>query len=160
TSERRTASAKIRTAEIFHEQRVAIYRETDRLFVVVMIVQWLAGIAAAIWISPRAWAGTGSSIHLHVWLATAFGGVITLYPVTLALARPGEASTRYIIAIGQMLTSELLIHLTGGRLETHFHVFGSLAFLAFYRDWRVLVPATLVVAVDHFVRGLYWPESV
>ena len=40
-----------------------------------------------------------------------------------------------------MLTSALLIHLTGGRIETHFHVFGSLAFLAFYRDWRVLVPA-------------------
>jgi PAS domain S-box-containing protein len=59
-----------------------------------------------------------------------------------------------------MLTSVLLIHLTGGRIETHFHIFGSLAFLAFYRDWRVLVPATLVVAADHFLRGLYWPASV
>ncbi len=43
-----------------------------------------------------------------------------------------------------MLMGGLLIHLTGGRIETHFHVFGSLAFLAFYRDWRVLVPATIV----------------
>jgi PAS domain S-box-containing protein len=59
-----------------------------------------------------------------------------------------------------MMMSALLIHLTGGRIETHFHVFGSLAFLAFYRDWRVLVPATLVVAADHFFRGLFWPESV
>jgi two-component system, sensor histidine kinase and response regulator len=59
-----------------------------------------------------------------------------------------------------MLMSALLIHLTGGRIETHFHVFGSLAFLAFYRDWRVLVPATVVVAVDHIVRGIVWPESV
>ena len=33
-----------------------------------------------------------------------------------------------------MLWSGLLIHLTGGRIETHFHVFGSLAFLAFYLD--------------------------
>src|SRR6185436_15178415 len=54
----------------------------------------------------------------------------------------------------------LLIHLTGGRIETHFHVFGSLAMLAFYRDWRVLIPATAVVAVDHMVRGFFWPESV
>src|SRR5437762_12324173 len=51
-----------------------------------------------------------------------------------------------------MLTSALLIHLTGGRIETHFHGFGSLAFLAFYRDWKVLVPATLVVAADHGLR--------
>ena len=56
--------------------------------------------------------------------------------------------------------SALLIHLTGGRIETHFHVFGSLAFLAFYRDWRVLVPATVVVALDHMLRGLFWPQSV
>jgi len=53
-----------------------------------------------------------------------------------------------------------LIHLTGGRIETHFHIFGSLAFLAFYRDWRVLVPATVIVAGDHFFRGIYWPQSV
>jgi signal transduction histidine kinase len=59
-----------------------------------------------------------------------------------------------------MLTSALLIHVTGGRIETHFHVFGSLAFLAFYRDWRVLITATVVVAVDHMARGLFWPQSV
>src|SRR2546428_743790 len=59
-----------------------------------------------------------------------------------------------------MLTSALLIHLTGGRIETHFHVFGSLAFLAFYRDWRVLLPATVIVALDHLLRGIFWPQSV
>ena len=59
-----------------------------------------------------------------------------------------------------MLMGALLIHLTGGRIETHFHVFGSLAFLAFYRDWRVLVPATIVVALDHMLRGFFWPQSV
>jgi len=59
-----------------------------------------------------------------------------------------------------MLMSSLLIHLTGGRIETHFHVFGSLAFLAFYRDWRVLVSATIVVAADHALRGIYFPQSV
>jgi signal transduction histidine kinase len=56
--------------------------------------------------------------------------------------------------------SALLIHLTGGRIETHFHVFGSLAFLAFYRDWKVLIPATVVVSLDHALRGLFWPQSV
>ena len=59
-----------------------------------------------------------------------------------------------------MLFSSLLIHLLGGRIESHFHVFGSLAFLAAYRDWRVLIIATAVVAVDHFVRGTFWPETV
>ena len=158
--ERPEAPAKTRAAEIFREQCVTIYRETDRLFAALMIVQWAAAIAAAVWISPRTWEGAESWIHLHVWLAIGFGGAITLYPVALALLRPGRPSTRYVIAVGQMLTSVLLIHLSGGRIETHFHVFGSLAFLAFYRDWRVLVPATFVIAADHFIRGIYWPESV
>ncbi len=60
-----------------------------------------------------------------------------------------------------MLWSGVLIHLTGGRIETHFHVFGSLAFLSFYRDWRVLffdVEAT--VAADHYLRYLFLPESI
>ncbi|MBA4192899.1 MAG: hypothetical protein C0467_33490, partial [Planctomycetaceae bacterium] len=51
-------------------------------------------------------------------------------------------------------------HLTGGRIETHFHIFGSLAFLTFYRDWRVLVTASAVAALDHIIRGMVWPESV
>ena len=33
-------------------------------------------------------------------------------------------------------------------------------FLAFYRDWRVLIPATIVVAADHALRGMYFPQSV
>src|SRR5205085_2593587 len=28
------------------------------------------------------------------------------------------------------------------------------------KDWRVLVTASAVVALDHFGRGLLWPESV
>ena len=74
--------------------------------------------------------------------------------------RPGSTLTRHVIAIGQTLTSALLIHLLGGRIETHFHVFGSLAFLAFYRDWRVLITASAVVAADHLLRGVVWPQSV
>jgi two-component system sensor histidine kinase HydH len=81
-------------------------------------------------------------------------------PILLTRTHPGSALTRHVIAASQMLWSALLIHLTGGRIETHFHVFGSLAFVAFYRDYRPLVTATLVVAADHFIRGLLFPESV
>src|SRR3954467_6640871 len=149
-----------RVKDLFAQHRRSIFKRTDRMFAALMAVQWLAGIAAALWISPKTWAGSYSQTHIHVWAAVFLGGVISLFPISLALLRPGENSTRYVIATSQMLMSSLLIHLTGGRIETHFHVFGSLAFLAFYRDWRVLVPATVVVAADHLLRGMFWPESV
>ena len=149
-----------RSAEIFRAHRQRIYELTDRLFAGLMLFQWVAAIAAAYWVSPLTWAGAASRTHLHVWAAVFLGGACTLFPVGLAVGWPGRAFTRYAVASGQMLMSALLIHLSGGRIETHFHVFGSLAFLAFYRDWTVFVPATLLVAADHFLRGVYWPQSV
>ena len=157
---RPAVSTPNRADVLFAEYQHDIYRRTDRLFAWLMGFQWIAGIVFAIWVSPLAWSGTVSSIHLHVWAAVVLGGILSLFPALLAILRPGEASTRYTIAIAQMLMSALLIHLTGGRIETHFHVFGSLAFLAFYRDWRVLIPATVVVALDHMLRGVFWPQSV
>jgi signal transduction histidine kinase len=145
---------------LFATYQQQIYRRTDRLFACLMAGQWVAGIVFALVVAPRTWAGTASTTYGHVWAAVLLGGIISLFPAVLALLRPGQPVTRYTIAAAQMLMGALLIHLTGGRIETHFHLFGSLAFLAFYRDWRVLVPATVVVALDHFLRGLFWPESV
>ena len=125
-----------------------------------MIIQWFFAIALALWVSPRAWSGTTSSIHPHVWLAIFLGAIITSAPVLLAWRQPGKVLTRHVVAVGQMLMSSLLIHLTGGRIETHFHVFGSLAILAFYRDWRVLISASAIVYVDHLLRGYFIPQSV
>jgi len=149
-----------RAAILFEEHRRGIFERTDRLFLWLLMVECAFGIFLAFVVSPRAWAGTTSSTHPHVWLAFLLGGAIISLPVWLAARHPGRTLTRQVIAGAQMLISALLIHLSGGRIETHFHVFGSLAFLAFYRDWRVFIPATLVVALDHYLRGLFWPQSV
>ncbi len=155
-----STSENERTAALIAESQDQILKRTDHMFAWLMIFQWVAGVAAALWISPRTWIGATSQTHVHVWAAIFLGGAITALPVFLAFKRPGRASTRHTIAVAQMLTSALLIHLTGGRIETHFHVFGSLAFLAFYRDWRVMISATVIVAVDHLLRGMFWPQSV
>lgn len=125
-----------------------------------MILQWLLAVLLALLMTPRTWEGEVSSIHLHLWAAIYLGGAISFFPVWLTRVWPGAAVTRHVIAVAQMLMSALLIGLTNGRIETHFHVFGSLVILSFYRDWRVLIPATIVVGLDHFLRGLYAPYSV
>jgi len=130
------------------------------VFIILMLLQWIGGIVMALVVSPRTWIGATPSVHLHVWSAFLLGGIISCPPIVMALRYPGATATRHVIAFAQALWSALLIHLSGGRIETHFHVFGSLAFLAFYRDWRVLITASLVVGVDHFVCGIWWPQSV
>ena len=148
------------TAQHFQDHCQQVWRRTDRMFAGLMALQWLAGIGVALWITPLTWIGATSSIHVHVIAAIFLGSAIAAFPILLVFLRPGQTITRHVIAVAQMLVSALLIDLTGGRVETHFHVFGSLAFLAFYRDWRVLVTATIVVALDHFLRGTFWPQSV
>jgi hypothetical protein len=149
-----------RTAEILSENLYKRRVRVDRMFVWLFLVQYVAGIIGALTVSPYAWEGKVHTVHLHVWVAVLGGAGIIILPIMLALFRPGTTLTRHVIAASQMLASALLIHLTGGRIETHFHVFGSLAFLAFYLDWPVLITATIIVAADHFLRGVFWPESV
>src|SRR3984957_9148016 len=148
------------TAAHFKYHCQQVWQRTDRMFAGLMALQWLAGIGVALWITPLVWIGATSSLHLHVLAAIFLGGAIAAFPILLVFLRPGQAITRHVIAVAQMLASALLIHLTGGRIETHFHIFGSLAFLAFYRDWRVLVTASIVTTFDHFLRGTYWPLSI
>lgn len=154
------SNVKRRADEILATQLFNIHRHTDRLFAILFVVQWVFAIGCAIFISPYTWLGEQSQIHIHVWAAFVMGGLLSACPIMMSIFHPGATSTRMVIVVAQMLYSGLLIHLTGGRIETHFHVFGSLAVMVFYRDWRVFVPATLVVAADHLLRGLFWPQSV
>jgi two-component system, sensor histidine kinase and response regulator len=126
------------------------------MFAWLVAFEWLAAMGAALLISPQVWP-TERPLHLLV-TASALAGLIYLLPLYLALRSPGRPATRHIIAIGQMLTPALFIHLTGGGFETDFFIFGAMASLASYRDIRVLVSATIVVALDHFLAQ--WVASV
>ena len=149
-----------RASELLQERRQRLLRYVDRMFLALMGGQWVFGILVALFFSPYGWEGKQRVIHFHVYTAVFLGGLLSLFPMVLIWRRPGWVVTRHVVAISQMLWSALLIHLSGGRIETHFHVFGSLAFLAFYLDWKVLGSASAVVIADHLLRGLFWPESV
>jgi len=147
-----------RAQELYDQQQSTTAQQVDRWFALLLGFQYLACVISSVWLSPKAWSGFHEN-QQNLFAGIFLGAAVTVMPVALALVWPGRTATRHTIAVGQMVMSGLLVHLTGGRLETHFHVFGSLAFLAFYRDWKVLVTASLVVALDLFFRGAYWPES-
>ena len=134
--------------------------KTDRVFAILLGVQFVAAVLGAVLLTPRTWDGAESSTHIHLWVSIAMGVLLTGFPTILILRNPGAVLNRYVVSVAQLMYSGLFIHLTGGRIETHFHIFGSFAFLAFYRDWKVLIPGTIVTAIDHFARGVYWPQSV
>jgi len=66
------------------------------------------------------------------------------------LAR-GTLLSRLTLATCSMALVALHIHLGGGTIEFHFGVFVTLALLLVYRDWRPILMAAGVIAVQHVV---------
>ncbi len=132
----------------------------DRLFAQLMAVQFFAVVAIAMWWTPKTWIGLQPSIHIHVTAAISIGLMLTGLVCAFACTDAGNPGNAIAISISQVIVSALLIHLCGGRIETHFHVFGSLAFLAQYKRFEVLIVATVLIAADHALRGFLWPVSI
>ncbi|MDQ6940688.1 MAG: hypothetical protein M3119_11085, partial [Verrucomicrobiota bacterium] len=64
--------------ELFLQHRQKIYRQTDRIFAILMLGQWLVAILLASVISPRTWSGESSALHVHLWMAIFLGGAISI----------------------------------------------------------------------------------
>ena len=148
-----------RAQELLTHELLAVRYATDVRFLSVLIVQWCVEIAISLWLPPQSATSSSGFVLAGVWQAVVWGGVIISVPCFLAVQYPGRLLTRVMVAASQALSSSLLIQLMDGRLEMHFHVFASLALLAFYRDLKVLVLFSVLVAGDHLMRGLWWPQS-
>ena len=130
----RTIDESPGTRRLYAEYRQEVCQRTDRMFLWLLLAQWIAGIVTALWSTPAVWNGSLSHLPPLVWKAFVLGGAITSLPIYVAFKYPGSMLTRQEIAIGQGLITSLLIHVSGGHFEMRYAVFASLAFLAMYRD--------------------------
>src|SRR5207245_1437134 len=80
-----------------------------------------------------------------------------------ALATSSRGSQRFrgsMASLGLITCSALLVHLSGGYVEMHFHFFVVLAVIALYEDWVPFSLAIAYVLVHHGVLGVLAPTSV
>jgi PAS domain S-box-containing protein len=144
----REQAESLRAGRLFSEERRSAYRNTDRLFAILLPLQWVAsGILGAVFLESDS----------HIQTAVFLGGIITLPPFLLTIFFPGRAVTRYSVGVGQILISALILHATGNRVESYFHLFGSLAFLSFYRDWKLLSVAGLIALFNQPIGAALLP---
>ncbi len=103
-----------------------------------------------------------------IGLASGFGVVhMLLEMLPLAgfsvVAARGSLSWRLrslATTIGLLTSSAMLVHLTGGLTESHFHFFVIVAFLAVYRDMSTSAIALVYVLAHHLTVGVIAPEWV
>ena len=110
--------------------------EGHKIFRVVIVVQLV--IAAAIGVF------TGELLPAFI-----FGVPIAAVPLMLSFQSPYSALSRHAMSIGVQLLTALHIHQSFGLIEVHFEIFVLLAFLSYFRDWKVIATGTAVVAVHH-----------
>ena len=114
-------------------------------------VLWLHAVGLASLGIARGYPPGHTALEISILVAFATGG-------TLAWADRRWRSV--MVALGLLTSSALLVHLTGGLIESHFHFFVVVPLLTLYGDWVVFLLAIGYVAVHHGTLGLLIPEVV
>ncbi|HJR76202.1 MAG TPA: response regulator [Nitrospiraceae bacterium] len=65
-----------------------------------------------------------------------------------------------MISIGGFSCSAVLVHLSGGFIEAHFHFFVMIAVIALYQDWMSFLVNLTLVVLHHGFTGWVFPASV
>jgi diguanylate cyclase (GGDEF)-like protein len=84
----------------------------------------------------------------------AIPGLVALSPSASRTVRAGAAT------IGLVLESAVLVHLSGGLVEMHFHFFVMIGVISLYQDWSPFLLALAFVVLHHGTAGVYAPEAV
>jgi hypothetical protein len=128
-------------------------------------------------IDDEVWARRHRGVLVLVWLHVAGLGVYGLirgYPVlhlgselagiSLVAIGAGTVRDRTIQAslgtLGLVLCSALLVHLSGGLIEAHFHFFIVVMVVTLYQSWVPFTLALVFVVIHHGTVGVVDPGSV
>jgi signal transduction histidine kinase len=146
------ALREARAREVRHEVVAQLTVGAHRTFRILFAIQW----AIALLIAWRHSLPGEARFSITLIL----GGMLCIPALLFAHAAPLTAWVRHFVAISQIGWSMLFLWLLEGRLEAQFHVFVSLAILAFYRDSLVLLTATLAALAYPAARMLLLPDSL
>jgi PAS domain S-box-containing protein len=146
-----TAQREARAREVRHDVVAQLTVGTHRTFRILFAVQWPVALALA-------WK-TALPDESRILFTLILGGMLCVPAMLFARAAPLAWWVRHFMGLSQIGWSMLFMWLLEGRPEAQFHMFVSLAFLAFYRDWRVLATATLAAICYPVVRIAMLPDS-
>jgi len=93
----------------------------------------------------------------HVVVETLAVAMFSALALTLQNRREAAAVAT---ALGLVTSSAVLVHLSGGTIELHFHFFVVVCALTLYQDWLPYLVAVSYVSIHHGVVGVIAPEHV
>ena len=96
----------------------------------------------------------------HVQLGFGGGVILAVLAIVATVSHVARRFRAAIATCGLILSSALLVHLSGGFIESHFHFFVMMTVIVLYQDWMPFLLALISVIVDHGVIGTLAPTLV
>ncbi len=87
-------------------------------------------------------------------------GTVAAFTLAAGWSRGARSLRAVMASFGLLSASAILVHLSGGIIEMHFHFFVMLGVIALYQDWVPYLLAVGFVAVHHGTLGVVNPEGV
>jgi len=88
------------------------------------------------------------------------GGVVAVAAIAASAAAFGRRGRSLAASFGLLSSSAILVHLSGGYIEMHFHFFVMIIVISLYQDWWPFLLAVAYVVFHHGVIGIMDPASV
>jgi methyl-accepting chemotaxis protein len=105
-------------------------------------------VLAVLWLNVPVLLSVGAVNHLE--LTHTLVDVLPVVALALvATAVKPRLAKSVSASVGLLAASAVLIHLSGGMVEAHFHIFVVLVFVALYQDWRTLGIAIAFTVAHH-----------
>jgi len=88
------------------------------------------------------------------------GGVVAVGAMLASWPRAGRRFRAVSACVGLLTSSGILVHLSGGYIEMHFHFFVMAPLMALYQDWVPFLAAITYVVLHHGTVGVLDPGQV
>jgi len=88
------------------------------------------------------------------------GGVVSIAGLVASWPRASRRFQAISVCVGLLTSSAVLVHLSGGYIEMHFHFFVMVPLMALYQDWVPFLAAIAYVVLHHGTMGVLAPSQV
>jgi diguanylate cyclase (GGDEF)-like protein len=86
--------------------------------------------------------------------------IVVVFATAATALRDRRRLSTVLTSAGLMAASAVLVHLSDGSIEMHFHYFVMVAVVALYQDWLPFLVAIAFVVLQHGIAGAIDPSAV
>ncbi|MEA2639665.1 MAG: hypothetical protein QOF51_1059 [Chloroflexota bacterium] len=142
----------LHTLSFLLPERIALpedaWRRRHRAVVVLLWIHVVVIFAAS-------WYGQRDLVH-----ATAEGSIVAALAALASLTTRSHRFRASMASLGLVTASGVLVHVSGGMIEFHFHFFVAVIVISLYQDWVPFLLAITFVVLHHGVIGILDPTGV